>query len=45
MRRLFFVSVLCAAMLASVSLVQAQEAGDTWVEPVTGRELVWLPGG
>ncbi|THB66031.1 MAG: formylglycine-generating enzyme family protein [Desulfovibrio sp.] len=45
MRRLFFVSVLCAAMLASVSLVQAQEAGDTWVEPVTGMEFVWVPGG
>ena len=49
------VAVCCAAVLVALAMVsvayaqeaptQTPQAGDEWVEPITGMEFVWVPGG
>ncbi len=45
MKRILAKCVMLALLLCPASLVQAQEVGDEWVEPITGMEFVWVPGG
>ena len=40
----FFVCVMTLFLFTTMACAEP-EAGDTWTEPVTGMEFVWVPGG
>ncbi len=45
MRTILLCCVVALCVLATAFPLAAQEVGDEWVEPITGMEFVWVPGG
>ncbi|THB67323.1 MAG: hypothetical protein D6E12_08860, partial [Desulfovibrio sp.] len=45
MRTILLCCVVALCVLATTFPLAAQEVGDEWVEPITGMEFVWVPGG
>lgn len=45
-QRIFFFCILCVTLLAHAATAGASpQAGQTWTDPATGMEFVWIPEG